>query len=234
MLTLALESSAKAASAALTLDGELIAQYYQNSGLTHSRTLMAMAMDMLRNTDKSISDVGLIAVARGPGSFTGVRIGVAAAKGLAWAGDIPLAGVSTLDAMSWHGLAASEGDIICAVMDARRSEVYNALYEIKNGAPARLTADRAISLATLAEECGQLGRRAYLIGDGARLAHEYFKNAGIDAVTAPGPMLMQSAWGVAMAAAEVEPHGADELLPEYLRPSQAERERQEKIDKEMG
>ena len=105
MLILAFESSAKPASAALVKDGQLLSQYMQCSALTHSRTLLPMAEDMLKNAELRLSDVDLIAVAHGPGSFTGIRIGVATVKGLAWAAEKPCVGVSTLEAMAWHGLA---------------------------------------------------------------------------------------------------------------------------------
>ena len=140
MITLAFESSAKAASVALVRDGSLISQYSQCSGLTHSRTLLPMAEDLLKNAELQLSDVDLFAVAHGPGSFTGIRIGVSTVKGLAWACDKPCVGVSTLESMAWHGLAA--GGLVCPVMDARRSQVYNALFEIRDGKPARLTEDR--------------------------------------------------------------------------------------------
>ncbi len=118
MLMLAFESSARPASVALVKDGRLISQYSQCSALTHSRTLLPMAEDLLKNAELSIADVDLFAVAHGPGSFTGVRIGVSTVKGLAWASNKPCVGVSTLEAMAWHGVAA--GGLICPVMDARR------------------------------------------------------------------------------------------------------------------
>ena len=194
MLILAFESTAKAASAALLKDGKLLSQYTQCSGLTHSRTLLPMGEDMLKNAELSLKDVDLLAVAHGPGSFTGVRIGVSMVKGLAWASDKPCVGVSTLEAMAWHGLAA--GGLICPVMDARRNQVYNALFRIENGRPVRLTEDRP------------------------------------DCVLAPENLRMQDAWGVAMAAQDKEPGNADTLLPVYLRLSQAERERQERLARE--
>lgn len=152
MLILALESSAKAASAALCRDGVLIAQSQQCSGLTHSCTLLPMAEQMLKDTNIALSDVDAIAVARGPGSFTGIRIGVSTAKGLAWGAQKPAIGVSTLEAMAYHGVAAGEGALVCAAMDARRSQIYNALFEIRDGKPRRLCQDRAISLAELGAE----------------------------------------------------------------------------------
>ncbi len=225
MLILALESSAKAASAALMEDEKLIAQYSQCSGLTHSRTLLPMVDDMLKNTENTIAGVDLIAVAHGPGSFTGIRIGVSTVKGLAWAADKMCVGVSTLEAMAWHGV--SSGGLVCPVMDARRSQVYNALFEIKGGRPQRLCDDRAIALEELAEEIR--GKNAFLVGDGAELTYKYMQSSGIDCRIAPQNLLYQSAWGVGMAALDKTPGTADDLLPVYLRLSQAERERQAKM-----
>ncbi len=225
MLILALESSAKAASAALMEDEKLIAQYSQCSGLTHSRTLLPMVDDMLKNTENTIAGVDLIAVAHGPGSFTGIRIGVSTVKGLAWAADKMCVGVSTLEAMAWHGV--SSGGLVCPVMDARRSQVYNALFEIESGRPQRLCEDRAIALEELAEAIR--GKNAFLVGDGAELTYKYMLSAGIDCRIAPQNLLYQSAWGVGMAALDKTPGTADDLLPVYLRLSQAERERQARI-----
>lgn len=230
MLVLALESSAKAASVALMQDDALICQYSQCSGLTHSRTLLPMVEDMLKNSDTILADVDLIAVAHGPGSFTGIRIGVSTVKGLAWASDKKCVGVSTLAAMAWHGVSA--GGIVCPVMDARRSQVYNALFEIKDGCPERLCADRAIALAELAAELKAKNREVFLVGDGAVISYEYLKNEGIACCVAPQNLLYQSAWGVGMEALRSKPGMADDLLPVYLRLSQAERERQERLRKE--
>ena len=230
MLILALESSAKAASVALMEDENLIAQYSQCSGLTHSRTLLPMLEYMLKNTEKKIADVDLIAVAHGPGSFTGIRIGVSTVKGLAWAAQKSCVGVSTLEAMAWHG--ASSGGLICPVMDARRSQVYNALFEIDDNArPKRLTEDRAISLSELAQELRADGREPLLVGDGAKLTYDYLTQAGLACRMAPANLVYQSAWGVGMAALDKKPGNADDLLPVYLRLSQAERERQERLSR---
>ncbi len=227
MLMLAFESSAKAASVALVKDGSLVSQYSQCSALTHSRTLLPMAEDMLKNAELRIADVDCFAVAHGPGSFTGVRIGVSTVKGLAWASNKPCVGVSTLEAMAWHGLAA--GGIICPVMDARRQQVYNALFEIRGGKPERLTEDRPIALEALAEALRALESPAFLVGDGAAITAKYLDAVGIPYRMAPENLVWQSAWGVAMAARDKKPGTADELLPVYLRLSQAERERQERL-----
>ena len=232
MLILAFESTAKAASCALLRDGKLVSQYSQCSGLTHSRTLLPMGEDMLKNAELKLQDMDLIAVAHGPGSFTGVRIGVSMVKGLAWAADKPCVGVSTLEAMSWHGLAA--GGLVCPVMDARRSQVYNALFRIVDGKPRRLTEDRPIALEELAEELRAYNDRVFLVGDGAELSFRALTECGVPCVLAPENLRMQSAWGVAMAAQDKKPGTADELLPVYLRLSQAERERQERLGREQG
>ena len=229
MLILALESSAKAASVTLCRDGVLIAQSQQCSGLTHSCTLLPMAEQMLKNTDTRLADVDAIAVARGPGSFTGVRIGVSTAKGLAWGAQKPAIGVSTLEAMAYPGLAAGEGSLVCAAVEARRSQIYNALFEIRGGKPVRLWEDRAISLAELGEELGKMQKSAFLVGDGAQLCYNTCLDMGIPAVLAPGNLVSQSAWGEAMAAFGQTPAPAEELLPVYLRLSQAERERQARL-----
>ena len=150
MLILAFETTAKAGSVALLEDNRLLAESYQNTGLTHSQTLMVMAEDMLKAAGKSMADVTAVAVAEGPGSFTGVRIGVAAAKGLAWGGELPCYGVSTLESMALT-LGAYQG-YICPVMDARRSQVYNALFYVNSGVMERVSEDRAIALSDLAEE----------------------------------------------------------------------------------
>lgn len=229
MLILALESSAKAASAALVKDGVLLAQSIQCSGLTHSRTLLPMAEDLLKNADIALSDVDLFAVSQGPGSFTGVRIGVSAVKGLAWAAEKNVVGVSTLEAMAWQGLAAGEGSLICCAMDARRNQVYNALFEVRDGMPCRLTEDRAISVEELRSEIASNDWKPFLVGDGAHLCFDAFAKAGVDCSLAPDNLRMQSAWGVAMAAADKEPIAGALLQPVYLRLSQAERERQARL-----
>lgn len=229
MLILAFESSAKAASVALCEGNSLISQYTQNSGLTHSRTLLPMAEDLLKNAEKSISDIDLFAVAHGPGSFTGIRIGVSTVKGLAWAAGKPCTGVSTLEAMAWHGVAA--GGYICPVMDARRNQVYNALFKITDGKPVRLCEDRAVALSELAEDVKRLDAPVFLVGDGAGITADHLISEGLSCIIAPENLCWQSAWGVAMAALDKKPGNADSLLPVYLRLSQAERERQEKLVK---
>lgn len=228
MLMLAFESSAKAASVALLQDGRLMAESTQISALTHSRTLLPMAEDLLRNCELRLCNVDAFAVAQGPGSFTGIRIGVSTVKGLAWATQKPCVGVSTLEALAWHGLSAA--GIICPVMDARRSQVYNALFEICDGKPRRLTEDRPISLADLSQELKARGERAWLVGDGAALTAAYLDAQGVPYTLAPDKLVWQDAWGVGMAAQDKPLTDGAALLPVYLRLSQAERERQARME----
>ena len=230
MKILALESSAVAASAALCEDETLLAQTFQNSGHTHSQTLLPMARQVLESCGLAVGDVDLIAVAHGPGSFTGLRIGVAAAKGLAWAAEKPCAGCSTLEAMAWN-LAGLQGEV-CVAMDARRKQVYNARFRVDGDRPVRLTPDRAISLEELAAELKGTQITQILVGDGAQLCCGALNAAGIPAKLAPANLRLQSAWGVARLALEQARTGQlltpGELTPVYHRLSQAERERLEK------
>ena len=232
MKILALETSAKAASVAVTEDGKLLCAAYQCSGLTHSRTVMPMVEAMLKNADLTTADIDAVAVAAGPGSFTGIRIGVAAAKGLAFALDKPVMGVSTLEAMA-RNVAFADGVIVCA-MDARRQQVYNAVFAAKDGQLTRLAPDRAIGLAELAEELKALSGPMTVVGDGAELCHTYLVNQGIPCRIAPPHLVMQNAASVGFAAEAGPFLPAQELVPVYLRISQAERERNERMKKELS
>ena len=234
MRILAFETSAKAAGAALHDGSKLLAESYQNTGLTHSQTLMVMAQDLLKQCGLTAQDVTHVAVAAGPGSFTGVRIGVAAAKGFAWGKALPCYGVSTLEAMA-KGLGVFEGTV-CAVMDARRSQVYNALFQVKNGIYTRICQDRAISLEELGQELQALSSPIYLVGDGSSLTHKAFTGTNPKLVLPPEFRMHQRGAGVALVACEKiaagEAPSGGELEPNYLRLSQAEREKIERQKKE--
>ena len=233
MLTLAFETSAKAASVALHDGQKLLGESYQNTGLTHSQTLMVMAEDVLKQCGKTAADVTAVAVAEGPGSFTGVRIGAAAAKGFAWGAEIPCYGISTLEAMA-HSLGIYQG-YVCPVMDARRAQVYNALFYVNRGEITRVSPDRAIALVDLREELKNLTESVFLVGDGSNLCYNTLLKDVPNLVLPPEHRMHQRATGVALlaakqAACDIAPSGA-ELTPNYLRLSQAEREKLEKENK---
>lgn len=230
MVILALESSAKACSVAVTKDGNILAQAYEQSGFTHSRTLLPMVDRILEWGGLTMAQVDVIAVAVGPGSFTGLRIGVATAKGLAWPQDKDCAPCSTLEAMAWP-LAHCVGTLIVCTMDARREQVYNALFLVEREGLRRLTPDRAISLQELGEELKQYESSKIVVGDGAQLCYNTLSAEGISLELAPLHLRMQGAWGVARAAEEMVQQGqlvkGNILVPQYYRLSQAERQRME-------
>ncbi len=236
MRILAFESSAKTASVALLTDGTLTAEAYQNCGLTHSITLLTMAEDLLKQAGVTPGEIDNYAVARGPGSFTGVRIGVSAVKGLAWAVEKPCIGVSTLEAMAT--LHSAQNATICPVMDARRNQVYNAIFKAKDGLLCRLREDRAISIEELEVELKQITGKIILIGDGAVLCYNAIgaRLPNVDMV--PEALRQQRATGVALAAHSAAVQGthttAEELKPFYLRMSQAERERLARLKQETN
>lgn len=224
MLILALDSSAAPASAALLEDGKILSEFYINTKQTHSQTLMPMVESALKLTNKTLDDVTCMAVSAGPGSFTGVRIGVSCVKGLSMTRNIPCAGVSTLRAMAEN--ARQLTGIVCAVMDARCGQVYNALFRAEGGKLTRLCDDRALPIAELLEECKAFTEPVYLVGDGAELCFKTFEAIGAELLQ---PQLrFQRASGVAMAAQEMLKNGQtvtpDALMPIYLRLPQAERE----------
>ena len=227
MLILAFETSAKAGSVAL-LDGDkLLGESYQNTGLTHSQTVMAMAQSLITHCGYTPQDIEAVAVAAGPGSFTGIRIGVAAAKGFAWGKELPCYGVSTLEAMA-QNLGVWQGYVL-PVMDARRNQVYTATFRAEQGKLTRLTEDRAISLEELGEEIKILDFPVFLVGDGSILCYNTLQKTVPGLILPPEHRMHQRAAGVGLAAwqkiAAGEPGDGASLTPNYLRLSQAERER---------
>ena len=194
---------------------------------------MVMAEDTLKQCGKTAQDVEAVAVAEGPGSFTGVRIGVAAAKGFAWGKELPCYGVSTLEAMA-ENLGVYDG-IVCACMDARRSQVYNALFRAEGGKLTRITEDRAVALADLKEELKNAEKNIFLVGDGANLCYNTLKTEVPNLILPPEHRIHQRATGVAILADRLTAVGhapsGGALMPNYLRLSQAEREKLEKENK---
>ena len=222
MLTLAIDSSAKTASAAIMRDGEITASKLINAGLTHSETLLLLVDDVLKQCSLKNEDIDRYALSVGPGSFTGVRIGAALIKGLAFAGNKPCAGVSTLEAAAYNFLG--ENALICVVMDARRNQFYNALFSVKGSSVERIRADRAILYSDLLSELKSYNNEKIIIaGDGAELFStlgELPQNAQI----ASEDKVFQSASGVALCSEKCKFISSADVNPVYLRPSQAERE----------
>ena len=236
MRILAFETSAKAASVAILEEDKLLGESYLNCGQTHSRTLMKLAEELLSVCELTAEDITAVACAAGPGSFTGVRIGTAAAKGFAWGRELPCVGVSTLEAMAQQA-RLFEG-IVCCAMDARRAQVYNAVFSCEGGILTRLTEDRAISLEELTESLKNEKKPKIMVGDGAQLCYNTIGNTVSGCILAPEHIVMQRASGVALAARRLLLTGADfdgaALVPNYLRLSQAERERNERLQKSKG
>ncbi|MBQ7362888.1 MAG: tRNA (adenosine(37)-N6)-threonylcarbamoyltransferase complex dimerization subunit type 1 TsaB [Clostridia bacterium] len=232
MLILALDTTAKAASVAVA-DGErLLALYNIDNGLTQSELILPMAENVLKNLHLSFSDVELFAVSAGPGSFTGVRIGTAVIKGLAFGRDVPCVCISTLEELA-ENLAGLEG-ILVPVMDARRGQVYNALFRGDGASITRLTEDRAISIDDLATELeGFKNEKIYLSGDGYAATREQLLHRGIEVECTPPLLISENAYSVARVALSKYEKGEYTndvgTLPTYLRVPQAERERLERL-----
>lgn len=233
MKILAIDSSSKPASASVVADGKVLCEVFVNNGFTHSKTLMPVISDVLKHSESKLNEIDLCAVITGPGSFTGVRIGVAAAKGICFDLGIPCVSVSTLEAMAYN-LACVKG-YVCAVMDARCSQVYTATFKCSNGVE-RLTEDRAISISELIEHFKSLDGDVYILGDGAALVYTklLIENAELsNRVCLVNENNRYQKSSSAAACAErmnaesyVKP---DELVPVYLRLPQAERELKNKL-----
>lgn len=231
MLILGIDSSASAASAALVENGRLLGESYVNTKQTHSQTLLPMVETLLRSLQRSCKDLDALAVSHGPGSFTGVRIGVSCVKGIAFPNSTPCVGISTLEAIAYGGLTW-EGAVLCAVMDARCGQVYNALFRANQGRLQRITEDRALSIEQLGEECRGFQEPVLLLGDGAELCYKTFQTWG--AQLAPENVRFQRASSVALLGEEAAQQGktvtASGLAPVYLRLPQAERELKKRME----
>lgn len=243
MLILALDSTALVGSVALCRDdGHLLAECTLNTGNTHSETLLPTVEFVLKSCGVTVDDVDLFACTAGPGSFTGVRIGAATLKGLAFGKEKPCVGVSTLEALATNARAFD--GIICPCMNARRQQVYNALFECRGGKLTRLCEDRALAIQELLREVSQYApeKKIYLVGDGAELVMD-FDEGGEKFPALDDCMILleerlrnQSGYSVALVALDAYRNRLTctdtELAPVYLRPSQAERVRMEKLKQE--
>lgn len=233
MKILAVECSASPASVAILEDDKIIGSAYINVKLTHSQTLLTMIEDILSCSKTDLKDIEGFAISHGPGSFTGIRIGISAVKGLAAAKNLPCVGVSTLLAMAQN---YSDTDcIICATMDARCNQVYNAIFEIKDGKILRLCDDRALMCDELSEEIKKMSqnceKRVIIVGDGSKIFYPFVCNLPNVKLAAPQHRF-QNAVGVGLSAIDSFNLGntltPNKLLPFYLRLPQAERELKKK------
>ena len=226
MKILALDTSAKTAAAAVVEENQILCRASVNVNLTHSQTLLPLCDSMLTAAGMTLRDMDLFAVSMGPGSFTGLRIGIGAVKGMAQGLSKPCVGVSTLEALAcnYRGLTG----VVCAVMDARCQQVYTATFQVDGGYPQRLTPDEALAIDELGEKLAALNGPVTFVGDGAALCYEALKDR-LSAVLAPPQLRLQDAASVAFAAQNFLQNGgqaqsASELMPQYLRLPQAERE----------
>ncbi|MGI5893064.1 MAG: tRNA (adenosine(37)-N6)-threonylcarbamoyltransferase complex dimerization subunit type 1 TsaB [Candidatus Merdivicinus sp.] len=232
MKILALDTSAKTASAAVTENNCILAQSTIHTGLTHSQTLMPMIMGMLEAAQISLSQIEQIAVSHGPGSFTGIRIGIGACKGMAQGLGVSCVGVSTLEALAYNFRGIS--GIICPVMDARCKQVYTALFQIEGDSVQRLQDDEAISITELAEILQNLNQPITLVGDGAELCFRELAEQVAGLNLAPPQLRFQMASSVAFASENAVPCDPAELMPVYLRLPQAERELNRKLSQQSN
>lgn len=232
MRILAIDSSAQVASAAVLSDEAVLAEYSVDYRKTHSQTLLPMIDEVLRMTETSKEDIGAIAVAAGPGSFTGLRIGAATVKGLAMVWDVPVVPVSTIAGLACN--LAGTGDLVCPLMDARRGQVYTGVYGFDGSTIVEYIADACLTIDPLIEKVNSLGRNVTFVGD----ALAVFRSRIEAAVTvsysfAPIHLAKQRAasigWLGLQLLAEGRTVSAEEFVPTYLRISQAEREREERI-----
>lgn len=230
MLILAIDTTANTASCALSRDGRMLSLYTVNGLLTHSETLLPMIENMLAKCALTVDDIDAFAVSEGPGSFTGVRIGVSLIKGLAYGKNKPCVGISTLAALARN--LEGFGGYVVPVMDARRNQVYTAIF--KDG--ERLTEDMLLPLDELCAKLHELAITSiYLCGDGYELAKKYFAETDITVTPTPALLIPQNALSVALVGEEILNDGGAKsdvtLSARYLRASQAEREREAKLSK---
>ena len=232
MNILAVDTSATSASVCVAQENKIIGEFSINTSLTHSQTLVPMIEQVSEKTGISLDNIDAIAVNAGPGSFTGVRIGVAAVKGIAFSRNIPCVSVSTLESMAYNMLDSE--CIVCAVMDARCSQVYNALFKVSIGKVERLIEDRALSLADLKRDLQKFSEKIILVGDGAEITFNYLENSLQNVFLASVNNRIQKASSIACVAFEKikndETISASELMPVYLRLPQAQRE----LNKRLG
>ena len=224
MLILGIDTAAAPCCAAVydTDKQQTLGSFVINNKLTHSVTLMPVVSDLLRHSGITTEDIDLFAVANGPGSFTGLRIGISAVKGMAFAVSKPCAAVSTLEAMAYN-VAMCDG-VVCASIDARCNQVYTATFLNDNGTVTRLTDEECLKADELAARLSEEDGDIILVGDGAQLVKKAADEQGIDTKLAPDPLRFQTGYGVCLAAMNAERIAPEQLMPMYLKLPQAQRE----------
>ena len=229
MKILAVDTSANTATVCVTEDDKLLAEEIVNHKKTHSQTLMPMIDNVLKNCGTDISEIDIFAVANGPGSFTGLRIGVSAIKGMAHALNKPVIEISTLEGMAYNIYMSDL--IICPIMDARRDQVYNGVYTWEKGEFTELNAPRALSIEECVEDVKKYNKKIVFLGDGVPVHREYIeKELKESAIFAPASANTQRASSLASIALSRQDSKKScyEVSPVYLRKPQAEREREER------
>lgn len=237
MLLLAIESSGLVASVAIMSEDKLIGEYTTNFKKTHSQTLLPMLDEVVRMTGISLDDVDAIAVSGGPGSFTGLRIGAATAKGLGLALDKPLIHVPTVDALAYNLFGTNQ--VICPIMDARRQQVYTGLYTFEGDAFKVLCQQKAVGIEEIVQEINGMGSPVIFLGDGVAVYRDIIeKTIQVPCSFAPLHLNVQRAGALAALGKIYFEEGrletADEHVPDYLRLSQAERELKERQAREAA
>lgn len=225
MLILGIDTAAAPCCAAVydTEKQQILGSTVINNKLTHSVTLMPVVRDLVRNAELSMEDIGLFAVANGPGSFTGLRIGISAVKGLAFALSKPCAAVSTLEAMAYNVTAYD--CVVCSAIDARCNQVYVALFRIEDGKVERLTEEECLKTDEAARMLSEYDDDIMLVGDGAFIMKKATDNEGMENVKiAPDPLRYQTGYGVCLAAVDAPRLSPEQLMPMYLKLPQAQRE----------
>ena len=239
MKLLAIDSSGLVASVAVIEEETLVAEYTMNYKKTHSQTLLPMLEEIKKSIDLDLSSIDAIAVAAGPGSFTGLRIGSATAKGLGLALDKPLISVPTVDALAYNLYDTDEDTIICPIMDARRSQVYTGIYRFQEHKLVTVEAQMAVPMAEMIEKLNARGEEVVFLGDGVPVFGKMIQeNLKVPYSFAPAHVNKQRAAAVAALGGIYVKEGkvvtAMEHVPEYLRVSQAERERAQKLQEEKA
>lgn len=231
---LAVDTSSLVATVAVMSDEKLLGEYTINSPMTHSQKLMPIIDELLSTLDLSMEDIDLIAVARGPGSFTGIRIGIATVKGLAHPRNLPIMGVSSLEGLAYNILYCS--DIICPIMDARRNQVYTGAYKWVDHKLETIIDEAPLSINELMDQLKERDEKVIFLGDGvSKYKDEIVGTLGDKAVFAPKYVNMQSASSIAQLSfnkineGELKPQTYHDITPVYLRKSEAERQYEERM-----